>query len=242
MDFSKEQRLVVWVLVGLSLAAIGVGVARRQFTRPGKVEFVHAGGGSQAVPGEEVPQIPQRPFRSGTETDRAGQILVHVAGHVKKPGLYAFRPGDRIATALKAAGGASGDADLDAINLAAKVEDGMQIYVPSKKESRSAASPRAFRAITKSATPGPLGARITPEMWQQAGQTTKLSVPGQGTVNINTAGPAELQRLPGVGPSTAQKIIDHRATNGPFRAPEELMDVKGIGPKKFEKMRPFVRI
>jgi competence protein ComEA len=70
----------------------------------------------------------------------------------------------------------------------------------------------------------------------------KLTNPGQGTVNINTASVEELQRLPGVGPSYAVRILQFRKENGPFTSADQLMDVSGIGPKKFEKIKPFVRL
>lgn len=240
MEFSKEQRLAIWVLVGLSLAAIGIGSAKRHSIYNKPVEFV------QLNSGNGLAASPPRESSSGrfrTSRHAAGAIAVHVAGHVKSPGLYKLEPESRIADAVKQAGGPTADAMLDAVNLAAKVQDGTQIYVPSKKEIRSAPVQQSFRAVSKSPTPGTPAERITPNMWKTTAAGTKLSVPGQGVVNINTASIEELQRLPGVGPSTAQKILDYRHANGgQFRAIEELMDVKGIGPAKFEKMRPFLSL
>lgn len=234
MDFSREQRLAILILVGLGLAAIGVAGARRHVAGSQDVEYIRSAAGSEvSLPQDRPPRL-----RSGGTT--SGPVAVHVAGHVKKPGFYTLDRGGRISDALKLAGGPTQDADLDAINLAAKLEDGVQIYVPSKKETKAAPSPQAIRTISKSPTPGPASQRVIAASSQQTG--SKLTVPGDGSVNINTAGSAELQRLPGVGPATAEKILKHRAANGPFKAAEELMDVKGIGPAKLEKMRPFVEL
>jgi len=237
LDFSREQRLAIWTLAGLALIAIAIGSGRRHFKEPGDVEFVQAGVGvdaSSASSQDSGGRIP----RSAS----SGQIAVHVAGEVKKPGLYTLQDGSRIADAIKLAGGPSLEADIDAVNLAAKVEDGSQIFVPSKKQTRLLPSPRSFPSVSVSKNPGSAEDRITAALKKTSASGGKLSRPGEGMVNINTAGPEELERLPGVGPATAQKILDYRAANGPFKAVEELMDVKGIGPAKFEKMRPFIQL
>ena len=150
-------------------------------------------------------------------------IVVHVAGEVHKPGVYTLPSSARMIDAVTAAGGATARADLEVINLATPLIDSSQIYVPAKGV---AARPTFVRPL-----PGVNGVALAPN-------TPSAS----GVVNINRASVAELDALPGVGPSTAQAIVDYRSANGPFSSPEDLLNVKGIGPAKFEAMRKLVGV
>lgn len=144
-------------------------------------------------------------------------LVVHVAGCVARPGVYDLPAGARVADAVAAAGGALDGAATDSVNLARLLADGEQVYLPSEEEAAGGGPATAASA----------GAH--------AGSATAGS-----TVNINAAGATELETLPGVGPATAQKIVDDREKNGPFAAPEDLMRVPGIGPKKFEALADLV--
>ena len=146
-------------------------------------------------------------------------IVVDVAGAVASPGVVELKDGARVADALGAAGGLAEDADLTSVNRAARLTDGQRVYVP-----------RVGEQVAPVEGDGSAGA---------AGEGTQSTVTGQA-VNINTAGLAELDALPGVGPATAQAIIDDREANGPFTAPEDLMRVSGIGEKKFEKLKSSI--
>jgi competence protein ComEA len=150
-------------------------------------------------------------------------IVVHVAGEVNKPGVYTLPNSARMIDAVTAAGGATARADLEVINLATPLIDSSQIYVPAKGV---AARPTFVRP-----QPGVNGV---------ASATNSPSA--IGVVNINRASVTELDALPGVGPSTAQSIVDYRSANGPFGSPEDLLNVKGIGPAKFEAMRKLVGV
>lgn len=150
-------------------------------------------------------------------------IVVHVAGEVKNPGVYTLSSSARMIDAVLAAGGATARADLEVINLATPLMDSSQIYVPAKGV--------AERPVFARPQPGMNGV--------QSGQSRSGS---GGVVNINRASVSELDALPGVGPSTAQAIVDYRTTNGPFGSPEDLLNVKGIGPAKFEAMRKLVGV
>jgi len=143
-----------------------------------------------------------------------GPVQVHVAGAVQRPGVYPLQPPATGIDAINAAGGALPRADLDRVNLAAQIEDGQRMYVP-------------FASTQASGEPAALPAADIDPMLQ---------------VNINTASLADLERLPGIGPSLAQKIIEHREANGLFTRVEELLDVSGIGPAKFEQLRNLVRV
>ena len=150
-------------------------------------------------------------------------IVVHVAGEVHKPGVYTLPNSARMIDAVTAAGGATVRADLEVINLATPLIDSSQIYVPAKGV--------AARPIFVRPQPGVNGVA-----------SAANSPSASGVVNINRASVAELDALPGVGPSTAQAIVDYRSTNGPFGSAEDLLNVKGIGPAKFEAMRKLVGV
>jgi competence protein ComEA len=182
----------------------------------------------------------------------AEEIVVHVTGAVKKPGVLHLPVGSRVMDALTQAGGATKNANTDALNLASKLEDGSQIYVPTRKEEPKALAQKEYETgNTPVVTPAkPEPSKFTPSAAKPSSSSSgssgrnsaKLTDPSQGTVNINKAGEEELQRLPGVGPSTAAKIAAFRQESGNFQTAEDLMEVSGIGPKKFAKMKPFVRV
>ena len=150
-------------------------------------------------------------------------IVVHVAGEVKNPGVYTLPSGARMIDAVTAAGGATARADLEVINLATPLIDSSQIYVPAK----------GVAAHTTFARPQPGINGVV---------SSSNSANASGLVNINRASVTELDSLPGVGPSTAQAIVEYRVAHGPFGSPEDLLNVKGIGPAKFEAMRKFVGV
>ena len=150
-------------------------------------------------------------------------IVVHVAGEVKNPGVYTLPSGARMIDAVNAAGGATARADLEVSNLATPLIDSSQIYVPAKGVVAHPAFARP--------QPGINGV-----------VSSSNSVSASGLVNINRASVTELDSLPGVGPSTAQAIVEYRVAHGPFASPEDLLNVKGIGPAKFEAMRKLVGV
>ena len=140
----------------------------------------------------------------------ARKVLVHVVGAVRKPGLYRLTEGSRIDDAIKAAGGAKPRADLQLINLAAPVADGQQVFV----------------AVRGSEAP--------------AGSSAAGSSAAGGHVHLNTATLEELDTLPGVGPVTAQKILDYRNEHGAFKSVDELDAVPGIGPARLAELKKVV--
>jgi competence protein ComEA len=160
---------------------------------------------------------PERPPVPGpaTATPSASEatILVDVTGWVRRPGVYEFDAGARVIDGIEAAGGARPGAELEALNLAAPLVDGTQVFVPKQ----GAAPPSA---VSSGSVGGASG----------------------GLVNVNTATAAELEALPGVGEVTAQAIIDYRTENGPFTSVDELLDVTGIGDVTLENLRDLVTV
>ena len=164
-----------------------------------------------------------------------GEIYVDIGGAVKKPMLARLPGGSRVEDAIRAAGGLTSDADLSMVNRAAVVSDGEKIYIPKKGEAGAALAEGG-------AGTGAAGAAGSSSAG--AGGTAGVSGSGAtgGLVNINTADLTQLQTVTGVGPATAQKIIDYRTQNGSFRSIEELKNVSGIGDKTFEKMRDQITV
>jgi competence protein ComEA len=140
-------------------------------------------------------------------------LVVHVVGEVRRPGLYRLRDGSRIADAVRRAGGALRDADLAAVNLAAPLVDGVQILVPGKIDASQGTA---------------------------AGAGSAGGAAAAGLVSLSSATLEELDALPGVGPITAQKIIDYRTEHGPFASIDDLDAVPGIGPTRIEQLRELV--
>ena len=173
------------------------------------------------------------------------EIAVYVCGAIKHVGVFKLTPGSRVVDAVNQAGGLASDADAEAINLAEPLVDGMKIDVPKKgarPETYSFDSGGATYDVASagSSTGGSSSHRSTHHRSSGRSGASKLQ-PGQ-TVDVNTASEAELERLPGVGPSLARRIIEYREANGPFATPDDLQNVSGIGPSKFAKMEAFVRV
>lgn len=141
------------------------------------------------------------------------ELVVHAAGAFVAPGLYRLKPGSRVADLVAAAGGLRADADPDRVNLAAPLHDGERVSVP------------------RIGDPG-----------AGAGDSTMSDTAPAGPLDINSATTAQLDALPGVGPTTAQAIVDDRERNGPFRSVDDLLRVRGIGPAKLDQIRALVTV
>lgn len=152
---------------------------------------------------------------------RSENLVVHVVGAVRRPGLYHLHEGQRVADAVARAGGPTGKADLAALNLAAPLVDGTQVLVPARV------------AIAAPGTPS------APSETLGSGTATGGAGP-QPKVSLANATLEQLDALPGVGPVTAQKIIDYRTEHGPFRSVDDLDQVPGIGPTRVENLRDLV--
>lgn len=206
-------------VVGLAvLLAVGLALLRSSTPAPGLV-LPRAEPGSAPVEGPAaVPGTGPAPSVPGPAV--TATVTVHVAGQVAGPGLYAVPAGGRVADALVAAGGTSAEADVEQLNLAARVSDGERIYVPRKGETPPAAAAPATGGTAAA------GGKAPPA----------------GPVDLNTATAEQLDALPGIGPATSRAILAYRASHGRFRSVTELLEVPGIGPAKLEALRPLVRV
>lgn len=162
---------------------------------------------------------------SHASPDVSPQITVYVSGEVVKPGVYVLMATARVIDALQAAGGATNQADLVVVNLAAPLVDAAQVFIPRK-----------------GSTPRVTLARPHPGVNLPVAVSGNDSGSNSGIVDLNSATLFDLDALPGVGPSTAQAIIDYRAANGPYASVDDLLNVRGIGPSKLAAMRARVRV
>lgn len=163
----------------------------------------------------------------GATTTTAAALVVDVVGEVRQPGVRRVPAGARLADVVAAAGGLTQRADRARINLAAPVVDGERVFVPAVGQQ---VPPVAVGGVAGAAAGG--GTASAASGASDAG----VGVP----VNLNTATLAELDTLPGVGPATAQAIIDHREQQGPFQSVDDLLDVRGIGDAKLAELRDRV--
>ena len=190
LEISRQQ-MVVYAAALLAVALIGARYLRSERDPP-----AHASSAPVKV-----------------ERSRASSAaVVHVVGAVRRPGVYRLPSWARLAAALRRAGGATPRADLQGVNLAAKVTDGQQVIVPA----RVAGAPGAAAG-----TGGP-----APEQ----------------PVSLNNATVEQLDELDGIGPATAQKILEYRQQHGGFGSVDDLKQVSGIGPKRFEALKEKVRM
>jgi competence protein ComEA len=148
-------------------------------------------------------------------TPTPAPIRVYVSGAVQQSAVYELPSGSIVQDAMNAAGGPTADADLDRINLAVELRDQQQVYVPRQGEANP---------------PPPVSGGES-----GGGQTGTV-------VNINTATAAELETLPRIGPTTAQRILDYREENGLFQTIEDIQNVPGIGPATFEGFREMISV
>lgn len=246
---------VVWGVTQFSAAPRAEQVA----SPSASAESVQAVGAQQSPgtqPGtQSAAQSTAQPGARPSESAQGGAsgeatVRVHVAGAVNNPGVYTLPAQGRAVDAIAAASGAAADADLDRVNLAGALSDGVQIYVPHRGETAApaqiqpnggtantgqgnAANGAAQNGASQGGTQPQPARTLTP-----AGSAQKGSTP----VNINTATAEELQTLPRIGPAMAQRIIAWREAHGGFRSVDELDAVPGIGPSMLENLRPLVTV
>jgi competence protein ComEA len=181
--FSQEEKIVILVLVGI----IGLGGIFYYFYNSKEFSL------------EKIDEI-QEGEKLKNKSQTQGEIIVHISGAVRNPGIYKLKKDSRVFEAINAAGGYSTEADIDKINLVATIKDGEKIHIPYKVQTLSS-----------------------------------------NLININTATESELCSLPGIGPSLAKRIIEYR-TSHYFSSIEEIKNVKGIGEKKFEKIKNLITV
>jgi competence protein ComEA len=192
----RRSNLFLWIAAGLLVLAVGYRLLAGRSPDPPPVA------------------IDEPAAATASRSRSAARVYVHVAGAVRRPGLYRVREGARIAAALELAGGPTQRADLAGTNLAAQVQDGQQVVVPA----RGAVNAGAPAAVA--APPG---------------------VPTGASLSLASATQAQLEELDGIGPTLAARIIEYRDAHGGFRSIEELGEVDGIGEVRLEALRLAVQ-
>ncbi|MEN6545211.1 MAG: helix-hairpin-helix domain-containing protein, partial [Armatimonadia bacterium] len=208
MDLTRGQRILV--LVGLAAVFIGIVILTvSRFDR--------------------APASPVYPVAQSVPAS-SGEVIVHVVGAVKAPGVYRLAEGARVSEAIALAGGLRGDADQSSVNMAAVADDGAQIMV---KATVPVAAPETAPVAPLPPTAQPTSTPPAPATSQAASQTRPAPVPAQpavpAVVSLNRATKAQLEALPSIGPGLAQRILYYRYEHGPFRSVDDLLQVEGIG-------------
>ncbi|KAB1949517.1 MAG: helix-hairpin-helix domain-containing protein [Brevibacterium sp.] len=238
----EPRRVRLPVVVALGIATVGILVLAFFLFRPAPQ---HSPVGSGGDPGDgaeagQSPAVTEDGAESGTTASATsgeanGKVIVHITGAVNDPSVVTLKAGARVQDAVEAAGGLSPGADGEAVNLARVLADGEQIHIPTEGEAPAAgvdgAGADGVGAGGGSGSPGTA----------DSSAAANSGAPGTGKVDLNTADATTLETLPGVGPVTAQAIISHRSQQ-PFASVEDLLLVKGIGPKTFESLKDLVTV
>ncbi len=244
----QDARVLRAIIALCLLVLAGSGAAyilKSRAAAPTPIVITEPAAPPVAAPVSSAPAPPKSPsvISPAPNPKPAPKIFVHVAGAVKKPSLYALPVGCRVMQAITAAGGAKANADLDSVNLAEKLTDGEKVYLPVKSAMTPMLAPPG-NAV------GRASVGLEAPASKAAGKPTKtapakpgkLSAASPGIIALNTASADELERLPGIGPAMAARILAYRHAQGGFQKTDELMNVSGIGPKKFAKIESFVKL
>lgn len=200
----------------IAIIAAVLGLAAFALWHPARAPMSHSGAAISApADGPSDRGTPRRlRVRPGAGGD--DELVVYVAGAIRKPGLYHLRPGDRGAQAVALAGGLTAAADAAGVNLAQRAQDGDEIYVPAAGELRHARS-SARRSRRHAA------------------------LPADASIDVNHSGATTLAAVPGIGRSIAERIIELRERTGPFASLDELLDVAGMNQSRLDRARPYLR-
>ena len=212
IDEKKEEAALLRSRKMKILAAIALGVIFVSFY----------GWWRKTLPNNNATLIPKNETAEAAQKAE-GDIIVYVSGMVEHPGLVKVRAGARALDAVNNAGGVLPGADVSKVNLAESVRDGMQIHVPGQVLMK-----KDDGAGNYSGQPGTKS---------QSQSSTSPAAVSEEKININTADAAQLDKLPGVGPAMAAKIVEWRKVNGPFQDGSDLKKVKGIGDSKYQKLK-----
>ena len=234
VDPGRRGALILLLVAALAAVVTAVGVWRDR-PEPRAVETsaiaalaeappsADTGTADSAAAGSTDSAATNAPAPSSPTATAPAEIVVSVTGLVGQPGLVTLPTGARVADAIAAAGGASADADLTGVNLAARLADGDSVVV---------ASAPAPGGVASGVTGGDAN----------AGGATDGGAAASGLVDLNTADEAALDTLPGVGPVMAQNILAWREANGKFTTVEQLQEISGIGPSRYAQISPLVTV
>jgi competence protein ComEA len=225
-SFTWGEQATLGICALLTIFSAGVEYSRYQST-PALPPLFEQPAGVQAKSQAE----PDSAAKAAASTSTGG-ITVHVSGAVKYPGVRQLPIGARLLDAVHAAGGTSPRGDANAVNLAARLQDGQQVVIPARGETAATA---LSAALSDASAPG-----------QEERRAVNAPAPGPTSgaaaakINANTATVAQLESLPGIRPAIAARIVQYRRRRGRFGSLEDLDQVKGLGPRKLEELRDLV--
>ena len=217
LNLSKKQKIFISIVIIIIFALVLIYVYQKLYKED-----------SEIILSNNINDVTLNTNEIGTKEEKNDEekVVVHVIGEVNNPGVVTLPEGSRIIDAINKAGGKTEEADLSKINLAFIVEDGTQIYIPRINEN--------LNQINLISDGAGIGVIINDSNLEE----NKVEV----KVNINTANKEKLETLPGIGETTAQKIIDYRETNGKFKTIEDIKNVSGIGEAKYESLKDKITV
>lgn len=219
-DFNKKNKILLIVIVAI------VAIISYYFIFDRKEEWLNNQEQNLEIK-EEIKTNDQIENNSNEQQlEKNENIIAHVSGAVNKEGIVELKNNSRIIDAIDKAGGLKDEADITNINLAYIIEDGMKIHIPSKEEKEST-------IIVES--------NIDSGTVEQSNEI-KSNNNKKLKININTATKTDLETLPGIGESTALKIIEYRKKKGKFKLIEDIKQVNGIGENKFNKIKELITV
>ena len=214
-NLNKKQKIILSILASIIIISIGYYV----YSKDEKYEELEIDENIQISNENNNTNINNEQLENQEEENKE-TIVVHVSGAVNKEGIVELEENSRIADAIEKSGGLKADANMNEVNLAYKLEDGMKIYIPSNKDQEVQEKSNISSVVESNVT----------------------NKKANSKVNINTAPQEELDSLPGIGPSTALKIINYRKEHGKFSKIEELKNVSGIGDSKFNQLKDLITV
>lgn len=215
---SKKQKIIFFIILAIMIAVIIYYIYSTLY----KEDFTFSYDNNNLIENNLVENT-TNPTTSTLENSDNTSIIIYVCGAVKESKVVALKENSRLCDAIDAVGGLTNDADLTNINLAYILEDGEKIYIPKIGEELPSTS-------------------IFSNSQSYSHSNYSSSSLKNNKININKATQTELETIPGVGPSTALKIINYREENGKFSSVEDIKNVSGIGDAKYEQMKNYVAV
>ena len=222
LNLSKKQKIILSIVISIIFVLVLIYVYQNLYEEDTEILLTNETNELSS----EMNENSNEDSTSLNSKETEETVVVHVIGEVNNPGVVTLPEGSRIIDAINMAGGKTEEADLSKINLAYIVEDGTQIYIPRINEN--------LNQVNLISDGAGVGVVITDSNVEENEVDSK--------VNINTASKEKLETLPGVGETTAQKIIDYREANGKFKTIEDIKNVSGIGDAKYESLKDKITV
>lgn len=226
--FNKKQKIIIGIFIVI-VAIVAIYYSYKQ-----ENNFL------EETENLEIENQAKEGAEESEETTEKEKIIVHISGAVQNEGIVELESGSRVADAIEKVGGLKENAYMDEINLAYQLEDGEKIHIPTIEEQKEKENQES-KVGNESGT-GNVGttSKSSNSSINNGSQNEKTS--NQTKININTATEQELDSLPGIGPSTAAKILEYRKEKGKFKTIEEIKEVSGIGESKYEKIKDRITV